>query len=72
MQTTSDESRPSYISGRASNVPYGTEITGTGTVHCNPFRLNFSANFGIFTAMGLNGTIIEAEIHTFKCLERLF
>ncbi len=71
MQTR-DESRPSYISGGASNVQNGTEITGTGIVHCNPFRLNFSAKFGIFTAMGLNGAIIEAEIHRFKCLKRVF
>ncbi len=29
---TSDESRPSYISGRASNVQHDTIRTGTGTV----------------------------------------
>jgi hypothetical protein len=35
------------------------------SLHCNPFRLP-GAKFGICTDVGLNGTLVEAKIHTWN------
>ncbi len=34
--------------------------------------VSINAKFGIFTIVGLNGTLIEAEIRTFKCAKAYF
>ncbi len=34
-------------------------------IYCNPFRLNYSAKFGIRTVVGLNGTLVEDKMRTF-------
>jgi hypothetical protein len=38
-------------------------------LHCNPFRLNYSAKFGICTVVGLNGKLVEAKytLGTLEC-----
>jgi hypothetical protein len=46
---------------------YQYKNVGLLILHCKPFGLNYSALFGICTVVGLNGTLVEAKIRTFKC-----